>query len=136
LFVAALPEAPQSRQIQGVLAMFNLVSLFRSKPHRRRVAFDSSTAPSETIGVADGHSVIAYWFDDERLLFDAKRDWRFIGSLPKRATRATIVSVAEAYFRGFEQARGELRELGLSDEFFEMARQYEVVQADRPHNSD
>jgi hypothetical protein len=113
--------------------MFNLVSLFRPRPHRRLVAFDSSTAPSETIGVADGHSVIAYWFDDERLLFDAGHNWRFIGSLPKRATRATIASVAEAYFRGFEQARGELRELGLSDEFFEMARQYELAQADRPH---
>jgi hypothetical protein len=113
--------------------MFNLVSLFRPRPHRRLVAFDSSTAPSETIGVADGHSVIAYWFDDERLLFDAGHNWRFIGSLPKRATRATIASVAEAYFRGFEQARGELRELGLSDEFFEMARQYELAQADSPH---
>jgi hypothetical protein len=113
--------------------MFNLVSLFRSKPYTRPVAFNSSTAPSETIGVADGHSVIAYWFDDERLLFDAERDWRLIGSLPKSATRATIASVAEAYFRGFEQARGELRELGLSDEFLEMAHQYELAQADRPH---
>jgi hypothetical protein len=113
--------------------MSSLVSLLRSRPHRRPVAFNSSTAPSETIGVADGHSVIAYWSDDERLLFDAEHDWRFIGSLPKRATRTTIASVAEAYFRGFEQARGELRELGLSDEFFEMARQYELALAERPH---
>jgi hypothetical protein len=113
--------------------MFNLLSLFRSRLRPQLVAFDSSTASSETVGVAGGHSVIAFWFNDERLLFDAERDWRFIGALPKRASRATIVSVAEAYFRGFAQARGELRELGLSDEFFDMARQYELAQADRPY---
>jgi hypothetical protein len=110
--------------------MFNLFSQFRSKARLQPgEAFDSSTAPSERIALADDHSVIAYRFNDTHLLFDAERDWRFIGSLPISSTRATIALVAEAYFRGFQQAPGELRAIGLSEEFFEMARQYELAEA-------
>ena len=110
--------------------MFDLFSLFRSKRHSQpHEAFNSSTAPSERIALEDGHSVIAYWYDDERLLFDAEYDYRFIGSLPRNASRAMIASVAEAYFRGFEQGQGELRSVGVSDEFFELARQYALAEA-------
>jgi hypothetical protein len=112
--------------------MFNLFSQFRSKARLQPgEAFDSSTAPSETIALADDHSVIAYRFNDTHLLFDAERDWRFIGSLPMSSTRATIALVAEAYFRGFQQAQGELRAVGLSEEFFEMAHQYELAETRR-----
>ncbi|MBI2740573.1 MAG: hypothetical protein HYX38_29010 [Rhodospirillales bacterium] len=112
--------------------MFNVLSAFQSRRRTQSGTFNSSTAPSITIALADGRSVIPYWFNDERLLFHAERDWRFMGSLPRNTTRAAIVSVAEAYFRGFDQARGELRELGLSDEFFEMARRYELANAEWP----
>src|SRR5579863_4415019 len=108
--------------------MFNLFSLFTSK--RRSPsgeAFNSSTAPSETIALANDRSVIVYDFKDQHLLFDADRDWRFICSLPIKTPRATVALVAEAYFRGFDQARGELREVGLSDAFLEMAREYELM---------
>ena len=108
--------------------MFNLFSLFTSKRRSQSgEAFNSSTAPSETIALANDRSVVVYEFKDSRLLFDADRDWRFIGSLPIKTPRATIVLVAEAYFRGFDQARGELRDVGLSDEFFELAREYELM---------
>jgi hypothetical protein len=109
--------------------MFNLLSRFRSKAQPQ--AFNSSTAPSETVALEGGRSVIAYRFNGMRLLFDADFDWRFIGTLPGNATRAAIAQVAEAYFRGFEQAQGELREIGLSDDFLEMARQYALDQAGR-----
>ena len=112
--------------------MLNLFSRFRSKARlQSREAFDSSTAPSERFALADDRAVIAYEFNDTRLLFDAQRDWRFIGSLPIDSTRATITLVAEAYFRGFQQAQGELRALGLSEAFFELARQYELAEAAR-----
>jgi hypothetical protein len=112
--------------------MLNLFSRLRSQARQQpREAFDSGTAPSERIMLADDHAVIAYEFNDTRLLFDAERDWRFIGSLPINSTRATITLVAEAYFRGFQQAQGELRAIGLSDEFFELAHQYELAEAAR-----
>jgi len=112
--------------------MFNLFSLFTSKRRSQSGgAFNSSTAPSETIALANDRSVIVYEFKDSCLLFDADRDWRFIGSLPIKTPRATVALVAEAYFRGFDQAQGELRELGLSDEFFRMAREYELMHVRR-----
>jgi hypothetical protein len=126
------PSLNSERRFRGVLIMLNLFSRFRSRaPQQPREAFDSSTAPSERITLADDHAVIAYEFYDTRLLFDAERDWRFIGSLPINSTRATITLVAEAYFRGFQQAQGELRAIGLSDEFFELAHQYEIAEAAR-----
>lgn len=113
--------------------MFNLLSRFRFNARSRQVrTFDSGTAPSQTIALAHDRSVIVYEFGDERLLFDARCDWRFIGSLPAKMTRATIILVAEAYFRGFEQGRSEWYELGLSDEFLAMAREYEAEMARRP----
>jgi len=113
--------------------MFNLFTLFRSVFRSpSRAAFDSSTAPSERIALEDGRSVRAYRFDGQRLLFDAEHDWRFMGSLPGNASRATIVSVAEAYFRGLAQGQGEWSELGLSDEFLAMAHEYEAEMARRP----
>lgn len=113
--------------------MFNLFSRFRLNARSRQgQAFDSSTAPSQTIALTDDRSVIAYAFGDERLLFDARCDWRFIGSLPAKAKRATVVLVAEAYFRGFDQGQGEWSELGLSNEFLAMAREYEAEMARRP----
>ena len=113
--------------------MFKLSTLFRSMLRSQsRAAFNSSTAPSETITLTDDRSVIVYEYRDERLLFDAEFDWRFIGSLPGNASPAMIASVAEAYFRGFEQGQGEWFELGLSDEFLATAREYEAAMAHRP----
>ena len=110
--------------------MFKLSTLFRSMLRSRScAAFDSSTARSERVALEDNHSVRAYWFDGERLLFDAEFDWRFICSLPGNASRAMIASIAAAYFRGFEQGRGELRSVGVSEEFFELARQYAQEEA-------
>jgi hypothetical protein len=40
-----------------------------------------------------------------------------------------IMSVAEAYFRGFEQGRGELRSVGVSEELLELAREYALEEA-------
>jgi hypothetical protein len=127
------PSLNSERRSQGDLTMFNLFSRFRSNVQsRQHGAFNSSTTPSQTIALANDRSVIVYDFEDEHLLFDARCNWRFIGSLPIKATRAIIVLVAEAYFRGFEQGQGEWSELGLSDEFLAMARDYETEMAHRP----
>jgi hypothetical protein len=126
------PSLNSERRSLGALTMLNLLSRFRSKARLRPGdAFNSSTAPSERIALSDDRAVMAYEFDGVRLLFDAERDWRFIGSLPINSTRATIALVAEAYFRGFQQAQGELRAIGLSEEFFELARQYELLEIGR-----
>lgn len=115
--------------------MIKLLSRLAAKRlSRSGDAFNSSTAPSETITLTDDRSVIAYEFDGSRLLFDADCDWRFIGSLPVSASRATIALVAEAYFRGFERAEGELREVGVSDEQFALAREYRLAQHRPPAN--
>lgn len=105
--------------------MFHLVSrlVFKLVPQWARV-FNASIAPSERIALAEDRAVMAYDFNAECLLFDAGFPWRFIGALPRMARGRTITRVAEVYFRGFEQGQGELRELGLSDEFMTFARQY------------
>jgi hypothetical protein len=105
--------------------MFHLASQLIARLSRKPAgAFNSSTAPCERIVLDNEHSIAVYAFDGVRLVFDATYMWRFIVELPRFTTRRTIKRIATAYFRGLDQGQGELRELGLTDEFMAMAHRY------------